>query len=203
MRKSRETNWLRNCSRRTKRAMKSPEASKKFLATIYKIWMMRYVDVPEDVGLALAREFAAGPGGKRGKALPKHIPVIAASNGRSTRTTLVPGGAGRYRLQVNSTLRKAARADVGEVIGISLELDLASRELPVPSELAAALKTRPRLKKEFDRMTVAGRRQFVRYFSAKSPEVRKKRLARALEVLLERAVMRRPKACAGRQKKRR
>jgi hypothetical protein len=181
--------------------MKSPSNPKKFLATIYKIWMMRYVDVPEGVGMALAREFAGGSGGKRGKALPKHIPVIATSNGRSTRTTLVPGGAGRYRLQVNATLRKAARADVGEVIGVALELDLASRELPVPSELADALKTRPRLKKEFETMTVAGRRQFVRYCAAKSPEVRRKRLVRALEVLLERAVMRRPKASFGRHKK--
>ena len=33
--------------------------SPRFLATIYKIWMLRYVDVPEDVGLALAKEYAA------------------------------------------------------------------------------------------------------------------------------------------------
>ena len=169
---------------------------RQFLATIYKIWMLRYVDVPEDVGVALAKEFAARVstvGNK--KALPKHIPVVATSNHRNTRTTLVPAGAGRYRLQVNATLRKAARADVGEVIGVSLTLDLATRELPVPLELQAALKSRPRLKKEFDRLTVAGRMQFLRWFSAKSPEVRKKRLVRALEVLTERAVLRkRPKS---------
>jgi hypothetical protein len=162
-----------------------------FLATIYKIWMLRYVDVPEDIGIALAKEYSAATP-KRGneKPLPNHIPVVAASNNRSTRTTLVPGGAGRYRLQVNATLRKAARADVGEVIGISLKIDLASRELPVPPELEAALKSRPRLKKEFDRLTVAGRMQFLRWFSAKSPEVRNKRLPRALEVLTERALFR-------------
>jgi hypothetical protein len=173
-------------------------SSQRFLATIYKIWMMRYVDVPEDVGLALAKAYAAAsPKAKGGSkiALPKHIPVVATSNNRSTHTTLVPGGAGRYRLQVNATLRKAARADVGEVIGISLKIDLGTRELPVPPELEAALKSRPRLKKEFDRLTVAGRMQFVRWFSAKSPEVRKKRLPRALEVLTERAVFRkRPKS---------
>lgn len=173
-----------------------------FLATIYKIWMLRYVDVPEDVGLALAKEYAAATKtGKRtagsketSKKLPKHIPVVATSNHRSTRTTLVPGGAGRYRLQVNATLRKAAHADVGEVIGVSLQLDLAPRELPVPPELAAALKSRPSLKKEFDRLTVAGRMQFLRWFSAKSPEVRKKRLRRALEVLSDRALNRRTKS---------
>jgi len=167
-----------------------------FLATIYKIWMLRYVDVPEDLGLALAKDFAAATKPSKRKSagrmesLPKHIPVVATSNNRSTRTTLVPAGSGRYRLQVNATLRKAARADVGEVIGISLKIDLASRELPVPPELAAALNSHPRLKKEFDCLTAAGRMQFLRWFAAKSPEVRKKRLVRALEVLTERVLFR-------------
>ena len=175
--------------------------SARFLATIYRIWMLRYVDVPDDVGFALAKEYAGATKSaehkrrKNSKKLPKHIPVVATSNHRSTRTTLVPAGAGRYRLQVNATLRKAARADVGEVIGVSLTLDLATRELPVPPELESALKSRPRLKKEFDCLTVAGRMQFLRWFSAKSPEVRKKRLVRALEVLTERVVLRkRPKS---------
>jgi hypothetical protein len=175
-----------------------------FLATIYKIWMLRYVDVPEDVGFALAKEYAAAtkPPRKKpsrtkqgnAKAMPKHIPVVATSNHRSTRTTLVPGGAGRYRLQVNSTLRKAAHADVGEVIGVSLKLDLAPRELPVPPELESALKSRPQLKKEFDCLTAAGRMQFLRWLSAKSSEVRKKRLTRALEVLSDRALNRKTKS---------
>ena len=175
--------------------------SRQFLATIYKIWMLRYVDVPEGIGLALAKEYAAatkspkrkGGSSKSGKTLPKHIPVVATSNHRSTRTTLVPGGAGRYRLQVNATLRKAAHADVGEIIGVSLKLDLASRDLPVPPELEAALKARPRLKKEFDLLTPAGRMQFLRFYSAKSPDVRKKRLVRLLEVLSDRALNRKTK----------
>jgi hypothetical protein len=173
-------------------------SSPQFLATIYKIWMLRYVDVPEDVGLTIAKEYAvATKPAKRNngkKPLPKHIPVVATSNNRSTRTTLVPAGAGRYRLQVNATLRKAARADIGDLIGVSLKIDLASRDLPVPPELEAALKSRPRLKKEFNRLTTAGRMQFLRWFSAKSPEVRKKRLPRALEILTERAVFRKPKS---------
>src|ERR1700740_3330511 len=175
--------------------------------------MLRYVDAPEDVCLALAKEYAAAtrpsrkkpmrakpsrakPSRAKGtnrKTLPKHIPVVATSNYRSTRTTLVPGGAGRYRLQVNSTLRKAAHADVGEVIGVSLRLDLGSLKLPVPPELQAALKSRPHLKKEFDLLTTAGRMQFLRFYAAKSPEVRKKRLVRLLEVLSDRALNRKTK----------
>ena len=142
--------------------------------------MLRYVDVPEDIGRALEKE-----SGKK-----RHIPVVAMVNGRSTRTTLVPAGGGRYRLQFNATLRKAARADVGEVAGIELKIDREPRDLPVAPELEAALKGRPKLRKEFERLPPGGRMQFLRWFSAKSAEVRKKRLARALEVLLERSLLR-------------
>jgi hypothetical protein len=153
--------------------------------------MLRYVDVPEEIGQALEKE-----SGKK-----KHIPVVAIVNGRSTRTTLVPAGGRRYRLQFNATLRKAASADVGEVAGIELKIDREPRDLPVPPELAAALKTRPRLKKEFDRLPPGGRMQFLRFLlQAKAPATREKRVKRLLEVLLERAVLR-PRARKGRSRK--
>src|SRR5580700_4667070 len=124
----------------------------RFLATIYKIWMLRYVDVPEQVGRALKKEYADRGSaarkvqGERGK----YIPVVAIVNGRSTRTTLVPAGGGRYRLQFNATLRKAARADVGEVVGVALALDREPRELPVPHDLQAGLRRRRILQREFE-----------------------------------------------------
>ncbi|MGH9711896.1 MAG: YdeI/OmpD-associated family protein [Candidatus Acidiferrales bacterium] len=153
----------------------------RFLATIYRIWMLRYVNVPEEIGRALEKESGQ----------EKHIPVVAIVNGRSTRTTLVPAGGGCYRLQFNATLRKAARADVGEVAGVELKVDREPRDLPVPPELAAALKTRPRLKKEFDRLPPGGRVQFLRHLiKAKAPATREKRVKRLLEILLERAVLR-------------
>src|SRR5713101_358233 len=136
--------------------------SQRFLATIYKIWMLRYVDVPEEVGQALRKEYAHRGSvarkvkGERGK----YIPVAAIVNGRSTRTTLVPGGAGRYRLQFNVTLRKAARADVGEVVGVALTLDREPRELPIPADLEAALRKRRILQREFDGLPPGQRRQF-------------------------------------------
>jgi bacteriocin resistance YdeI/OmpD-like protein/uncharacterized protein DUF1905 len=151
------------------------------LATIYRIWMLRYVDVPDDIGRALEKE-----SGKK-----KHIPVVAMVNGRSTRTTLVPAGGGRYRLQFNATLRKAARADVGEVAGVGLKIDREPRDLPVPQELEAALKTRPRLKREFERLAPGGRMQFLRYLlKARAPATREKRVKRMLEILLERSLLR-------------
>ena len=160
--------------------MRDAKPNRRFLATIYKIWMLRYVDVPEDIGCALEKE-----SGKK-----KHIPVVAIVNGRSTRTTLVPAGGGRYRLQFNATLRKAARADVGEVAGIELRIDRESRELAIPPELQVAFKTHPVQRKVFERMGPGTRRQSILYLNrAKSPEVRRKAIARLMDVLLERALL--------------
>jgi hypothetical protein len=155
-----------------------------FQARIYKIWVMRHVDVPEDVGRALEKE--------SGKT--KHIPVVAISNGRSARTTLTPAGGGRYRLQFNATLRKAARADVGDLVGVELRIDRESRALPVPDEILEALKTRPKARKAFQQMGPGTRRQTLLWFDkAKSPAVRQKRLARLLDVLMERALLQSPR----------
>jgi hypothetical protein len=166
----------------------------RFLATIYKIWMMRHVDVPEDVSAALAKAYA-GTGGQRKSAKLKYIPVIAIVNGRSARATLVPGGAGRYRLQLNTALREAAHADTGDVVSVALRLDRAPRTLPVPSDLLAGLKHHPKARKAFEALAPGTRRQFIQWYdSAKAPETRRRRLDRAIEVLLERAVFSRPKS---------
>ena len=94
-------------------------------------------------------------------------------------------------MQFNATLRKAARADVGEIAGVELRVDREPRDLPVPPELEAALKKRSRLKKEFDDLPPGGRMQFLRYIlKAKAPATREKYVKRLLEILLERSLLR-------------
>lgn len=179
-----------------------------FQATIYKIWMLRHVDVPEEISRALTQEFRRGdkraergkPNAKLNKGkrtrpekelLPKYIPVVAIVNGRSARVTLVPAGGGRYRIHLNTALRKAARADVGDVVGVELRIDRESRELPVPADLRAALTEHPKARKAFDSLTPGHRRHFIEWFdSAKAPETRIRRLGQAVDVLLERELLR-------------
>lgn len=175
---------------------------KRFMATVYKIWMMRHIDVPEEVSAALMKEFAkssktsgASRQGQRGAeedaAKPKYIPVTAVVNGRSARVTLVPAGGGRFRMQINAALRRAAQVDAGDAVSVELRLDLASRELPVPPDLRGGLKAVPKARKAFEALTPAHRRHFIEWFdSAKSAEARQKRLERAIDVLLERALLR-------------
>jgi hypothetical protein len=144
---------------------------------------------------ALLKDLAAGGKGTRSTTKsktnpPKYIPVVAIVNGKSSRTTLVPAGAGRYRLQINTALRKAAGVDAGDLIGVELRIDRSSRSLPVPLDLRAALAEHPKARKAFGRLAPGQRRQFILWFdSAKGPETRRRRLARALDVLLERALL--------------
>lgn len=198
---------------------------KRFLATVYKIWMMRHIDVPVEVSTALMKEFAktskasesSGRGQRGARKSPesrgtqtnrvrsKYIPVTAVVNGRSARVTLVPAGDGRFRMQVNTALRKAARVDTGDLVNVELRLDLESRDLPIPADLRAGLKTVPKAWKAFEALTSAHRRHFIQWFdSAKSVEARQRRLDRAIDVLIERALLkprRKPRRLSNRRGK--
>lgn len=177
----------------------------RFLATIYKIWMMRHVDVPPEIADALAKQLHASkhaptsanrkPPKSPKPAKPKYIPVTAIVNRSTARVTLTPAGGGRYRIQLNTALRKAAQADVGDVVSVELRLDLASRDVPVPADLRAALKEHPKARQAFAELPAGHRRHFIAWFdSAKGTDTRIRRLGRAIDFLLERALLRHPKS---------
>jgi Bacteriocin-protection, YdeI or OmpD-Associated/Domain of unknown function (DUF1905) len=165
--------------------------SYRFQATIYRIWMMRHVDVPDEIARDLQKQMGNGSRSRkgRGQAKPKYIPVAAIVNGKGARTTLVPAGGGRFRMLINTALRKAARADVGDLVGVELRLDRASRALPIPADLEAALEQHPKAWKAFQALAPGHLRHFIQWFdSAKSLEARSRRLDRAIDALLERAL---------------
>jgi hypothetical protein len=168
-----------------------------FLAKIYKVWIMRHVDVPDDIAAALIadmrRTAARGPKAKATTKLaaPKHIPVVAKVNRLSVKTTLVPASAGRYRLTLNAALRKAGRADTGEVIGVTLAYDPNSREIDAPPEYLAALKRNTLAQKEFDRLPPGHRRQLLAYYlKAKSDKARAHAIEKTIDHLRERVLLR-------------
>jgi len=159
--------------------------SYRFMAMVYKIWMMRHVDVPDEIARELQKQTARG-----GAAKSKYIPVVAIVNRASARTTLVPAGGGRFRMQTNRALRKAAHADAGDVVSVELRIDRASRNLPVPPDLRAGLKQHPKAEKVFEALPPGHRRQSIQWFdSAKSEAARMRRLNRAIDHLLERAAL--------------
>lgn len=181
----------------------SSHPARGFHAKIYKIWMMRHVDVPDKITRSLAKQWAANQSkqaavdskGNRTASVgkdkrpprTKYLPVQATVNGQNARMTLLPAGGGRYRMQLNTALRKAARADAGDTVKIELRLDLKSRDLPVPTDLRAGLKENPEARNVFESLTPAHRRHIIQWFdSARRVETRIRRLGFTIDYLQKR-----------------
>jgi Bacteriocin-protection, YdeI or OmpD-Associated/Domain of unknown function (DUF1905) len=177
----------------------SKSKERRFVGTIYKLWMMRHLDVPDDVARSLAKELVesqkknratrgARSNGKPRTVRTKYIPAVATVNGQEARVTLVPAGGGRYRIQINTALRKAAGADAGNEVSVTLRLDRKSREPVVPADLRAALKENPEARKVFEKLTTGHRRHIVVWFdSARGVDTRIRRLGFVVDFLLKRA----------------
>jgi len=123
-----------------------------FAAKIYKVGIIRFVDVPREISRALGSGSA-------------HIPVQGSVEGVPLRTTMVPAGNGRHRLAIHGDIYRKLRIDAGAVVEISVELDEESREPVLPPVLVNALKFSKVATAEFRAMTTALRRQIVRYLT--------------------------------------
>lgn len=123
-----------------------------FSARIYKVWMVRSVDVPADISKRLGPENA--------------VPVMGTVEGVPLRSTLVPRGNGAYRLAIHGEIRKKLRVDAGAVVEVAIRRDEESREPKLPPVLVLALRNSPKARQKFRAMTTALRRQIVRYLVA-------------------------------------
>ena len=123
-----------------------------FSGKIYKVGVIRYVDVPSDV----SRVIGEGP----------HVAVRGEVEGVPLRTTLVSRGRGCYRVALHSDIRKKLKVDAGAFVEIALEHDEESREPVLPPALVLALRQSPKAQAQFRGMTTALRRQIIRYLVA-------------------------------------
>jgi len=154
----------------------SSERTHQFIAVIYRIGILRCVTVPEDIGARLKQTEV------------RTVPVVATVAGRTLRTTLLPASGGSYRLFLNRTMRKAAGADTGDPIGVSLRFDRGLREMPVPDDFAAALSRASDAFSYFTGRTTALRREVLRYIEqAKMPTTRARRIRNCVRELTRRA----------------
>ena len=152
----------------------------KLRAKLYKVAIVRWVDVPK----AAVAKLNLTPADIKGAI--KGWNALLRFNGDLDRVTLFTGKRGHYKLAFKVELLKAAGVDAGDTIGFTLERDPASREPDLPAEMARVFRTRPELRERWMAHSVALRRQVVRYIEqAKSPEVRTKRCWLFLERLAE------------------
>lgn len=151
-----------------------------FRAKLYKVTMVRWVDLPRRSVDALGLPRADIRGGGFG------LNALLRFNDDLDRVTLLPGKRGRYKLAFKTELLRGAGVDAGDTITFTLEPDTASREPELPAELARAFQSRPQLRERWLAHSVAIRRQIVRYItSAKSLETQSKRCWIFIERLAE------------------
>jgi Domain of unknown function (DUF1905)/Bacteriocin-protection, YdeI or OmpD-Associated len=141
-----------------------------FVGKIYKVGIIRFVDVPSDV----SRSLGGAP----------HVAVKGEIEGLPVQTTLVSRGKGCYRMAIHGDIRKKLRVDAGAVIEIAIERDEDSREPLLPPALVLALRNSPKAQTAFRKMTTALRRQVVRYLtSVKQQTTMERRVAKFVHTL--------------------
>lgn len=149
-------------------------------AKLYRVAMIRWVDIPKGKLTALNLPAAQTKGSAKG------WNALLRFNDDLDRVTLLPGKRGHYKLAFKVELLRAAEVDAGDTIEFSLSPDTASREPDLPAEMAREFRARPQLAERWMAHSVAIRRQVVRYImDAKTAETQAKRSWIFLERLAE------------------
>jgi hypothetical protein len=113
----------------------------------------------------------------------KKPPVKVTVNGYEYRNTVAVMG-GKYMISFSSDKRAATGIQGGDPIVVDLELDTAPRTVEVPDDFAAALDAAPGAREAFDRLAPSHKKAHVTAVeSAKAPETRQRRIAKAVESL--------------------
>jgi hypothetical protein len=107
----------------------------------------------------------------------KRPKVVVGLNGYTYRTTVAAYG-DVFMLPVAAEHRNAAGLKAGDLLEVTLELDLEPRTVEVPADLAAALAEQPGATAAFDKLAYSVRKEHARQVeSAKAPETRQRRIA--------------------------
>ncbi|GEM_PF-1144519 len=149
-------------------------------AKLYRISLVRWVDIPKSKLATLALPPAETKGAAKGWYAILHF------NDDLDRVTLLPGKRGQLKLAIKVELLRTAGVEAGDTIEFTLSPDSASREPELPAEMAREFQARPQLAKRWAAHSVAMRRQLVRYIvQAKSPEAQARRCWIFIERLAE------------------
>jgi hypothetical protein len=111
----------------------------------------------------------------------KRPPVVVTLGGYTYRTTVAPMS-GAFWIPLAAEHREAAGVQADQAVDVSIELDTAPREVPLPDDLAAAFDDDVRT--NFDGLAFSHRKEWVRWVEeAKKPETRATRIEKTVESL--------------------
>lgn len=89
-------------------------------------------------------------------------------------------------IPVSAEHRDRASLAAGDPVNVTLELDDTPREAVVPGDLQAALAVHPAARAAFEKLSYSGKRQHtLSVEGTKNPETRARRVAKAIQTLLD------------------
>ncbi|MEA2828403.1 MAG: hypothetical protein QOG43_2842 [Actinomycetota bacterium] len=113
----------------------------------------------------------------------KRPPVRVTIKGHTYRSSIAVMG-GVFMVGVNADDRKAAGVAAGDELDVDIELDTEPRQVVVPEDFAAALDADADARQFFDKLSYSHQRRHVLAIDdAKTAETRRRRIAKAVEML--------------------
>lgn len=129
-------------------------------------------------GIAVPPEIIEALGGKR--------VAVNVTVGNHTYRTTVGSMDGRSMIPLSADNREAAGVAAGDVVEVDVAVDTAPREMKAPPDLMAAFTTAPEAEGFFESLSYSHQRAYVDWItSAKKDETRERRVAQAVEMLLD------------------
>ena len=132
-----------------------------FKAKIEIIGINPYVLLPQKVLLSLFKQAGKDKGA---------IPVKGKIEGHDFVQNLVKYS-GKWRLYLNTPMRKASNKDVGDRAIIEIGFDPAERIIPMHAKLQKALKENVKAKKVFNKLAPSRQKEITRYINSLKTEV--------------------------------
>lgn len=146
-----------------------------FSAKIFKIGINPYVLIPLPV---LNKLFSESGKNK------SPIPVKGTLNGVKFRQTLVKYS-GKWRLYLNTPMRKAAGIDVGDTATVTIEFDPEPYSIPMHPKLSHALTKNKGAAAAFTKLAPYRRKEIIRYISSlKTEQSIDRNVEKAIQYLL-------------------
>jgi hypothetical protein len=140
-----------------------------FTTELVRIEREYFVVIPERVSKAI---------GVRGR-----VPAIVRFGRASEfRGTLMPRGGGRHAVSVNGETRRAAGTEPGDRVRVVVEPDFGPRDVPVPEDLATALREEA-VRADWESLPPGKREHIIKWIEQAAHETtRAKRVQQAVEV---------------------
>ena len=149
---------------------------KPFSAKIYIIGVNPYVLLPSAV-----LNYIFQKSGKEKGAIPVKLKI-----GREKFIQNLVKYSGKWRLYLNTPMRKAARKDVGDTIDIHIDFDPKPRTTPIHPRLEEAFKENPNARNVFEKLAPSRQKEILRYINfLKSEESVDKNVQRAISHLTD------------------